>query len=203
MQKVFSVLVFAFSFVFLSSVLLTPVLAKPPFANQPSKPPSPSPTTTPAPSRSPTAFAQTRLTGGVLQACQSHEKVLQTRLAHLIQGANSMLDTFTTIATRVEDFYQNKVIPTGKTVPDYDSLFANIHDAKAKVETDLVTTTHNSDDFSCTGIDPKGHLAQFRIDMQEVKKSLKEYRIAIKNLIVAVHTVASESPTPTQAGVDK
>ncbi len=81
-------------------------------------------------------------------------------------------------------------------------LVSDVQTKQAQVQTDLTTAKNDAVAFACTGVDPKGHLMQFRIDMQEVKASLKEYRTAIKNLIVAVHSAAAEetpTPTPTPA----
>lgn len=188
-----------FSFVFVS---FSPIFAKPPFApGKSTAKPTVIPTHTIAPtSRPPAAFPQTRLAGGLLKACQAHEEVIQTRLANLLRYANTMLETFDRISERVQTFYTDKVVPTGKTVSNYDALLADIQAKKTIVQDDLKITQDDANGFLCTGIDPKGHLTQFRTDMQEVKGSLKNYRTAIKDLIVAVRGVASEaaSPSPTE-----
>ncbi len=114
-----------------------------------------------------------------------------------------MLATFTKIADRVEAYYKDTVVPMGKTVDNYDALVADIQTKKTQVETDLTTAQNDASNFVCTGIDPKGHLTQFRVDMQEVKKSLKNYRTSIKDLIVAVHGVVGEEPTATPTGAQK
>lgn len=182
--------------------IVTPVFAKPP-ENRPGKPTATSTATiTPTPTVRPSSVIQSRvrLAGEKLTVCQVHEKVIQTRLQSLVRLTNTMLATFDAIAKRVEDFYTTKVLPTGKSVSNYDALLSAIQTNHDLVQSDLAITQNDGNDFVCTGIDPKGHLTQFRIDMQEVKKSLKEYRTAIKNLIVAVHTVEpGETPTPTSA----
>ena len=157
--------------------------------------------TTPAPTPRPTAvFREIRLTGGPLQACKAHEAVIQTRLKSLLRYAAAMEGTFDRIATRVQEYYTGTVKPGGRTVSDYDSLLSDIQAKKTIVRQDLTTAKSDSEGFVCDGIDPKGHLLQFRTDMQEVKNSLKNYRTAVKNLIVAVRGTQPEKITPTITG---
>ena len=117
-----------------------------------------------------------------------------------------MEDKFDKHAQRVEEYYTSKVLPSSKTVAGYDSLVADIQAKKTAVTTAISTAQNDANKFSCTGDDPKGHLTQFRKDMQAVKKALKDYRTSIKNLIVAVRSVtgATErenkgSPKPTSS----
>jgi hypothetical protein len=184
---------------------VTSVYAKPPFQtpNNPTATPKVTATPTPRPPVPNVVSPQVRLTAGLLQACQAHEKVITTRLNSLMRMATDMLATFTKIADRVETYYTGTVVPGGKTVDTYDALVADIQTKKTQVETDLTTAQNDANNFVCTGIDPKGHLNQFRIDMQEVKKSLKDFRTSIKNLIVAVHGVVGEGPTVTPTGAQQ
>lgn len=133
--------------------------------------------------------AEARLTEAKLKACQNRENAIQTRSKQLAKTAENMLTTFDKIAERVELYYTSKVVSSGKTVANYDALVADIAAKKQIVQTDLDKATADATAFSCTGSDPKGQLTQFRTDMQQVKKGLKEYRTAIKNLIVAVRSV--------------
>jgi peptidoglycan hydrolase CwlO-like protein len=155
------------------------------------------PTPTPRPVRAAVTFSQTRLANGPLEACQAHEAVLKTRLKSLLRFSQNMLDVFDKISTRVQTFYKDHVLAEGKTVENYDALISDIQTKQAKVQDDLKTAQNDADSFDCTGIDPRTHLTQFRLDMQEVKTSLKEYRTSIKNLIVAVRGVAAEGATPS------
>ena len=51
--------------------------------------------------------------------------------------------------------------------------------------------------FTCTGDNPKAQLTQYKTDMQAVIRGLKEYRTAVRNLIVAVRTLPSLKSTAT------
>lgn len=96
---------------------------------------------------------------------------------------------FDAIAERVKAYYTLKVVPSGKTVTNYDSLIADIQSKKAAVGTALTEAQSGVRSFACSADDPKALLKQYRVNMQSVKSALKEYRTSIKNLIVAVRSV--------------
>ncbi len=150
--------------------------------------------------------AQNRLTEAKLKACQARENAITKRMTHLTNLVTTMEGKFDAIAQRTEVYYTSKVVPSGKTVTNYDVLVVDIQTKKIAVQTALTTAQTNSTGFSCDGNNPKGLLTQFRTDMQTVKKALKDYRTSIKNLIVAVRSVTgtteranpSVSPKPTE-----
>ena len=152
------------------------------------------------------AQAKTRLTEAKLRACQAREDAIKKRASYLTQLATNMESNFDKHTQRVEEYYTSKVVPSGKTVANYDSLVADIQTKKTAVQAALTTAQNDANNFSCAGNDPKAQLTQFRKDMQAVKKALKDYRTSIKNLIVAVRSVtgATErenkgSPKPTSS----
>ncbi|SRR5258706_13425472 len=151
--------------------------------------------------------AQTHLTEARLKSCQARESAITQRMASLVDLVKNMETKFDAIALRVEDFYTSTVVPSGKTVANYNALVANIQTKKDAVQKNVDLAQANASKFSCITDDPKGLFTQFRLDMQAVKKSLQDYRTSIKNLIVAVHKVVGEteeatpsaSPKPTEA----
>ena len=152
------------------------------------------------------AQAQTRLTDAKLKACQARENAITKRMTRLTELVMTIEGQFDAITQRTEEYYTSKVVPSGKTVTNHDTLVADIQTKKTAVATALTTAQANSTNFSCTGNDPKGLLTQFRTDMQTVKKALQDYRTSIKDLIVAVRSVTGEtertnpsvSPKPTE-----
>jgi hypothetical protein len=136
-----------------------------------------------------TGQAQTNLTEAKLRVCKARENAIKTRSSHLTQLTTTMETKFDAIAARVENYYTSKVIPSGKTVANYDALVADIQTKKAAVATALSAAQTDANNFSCAEVSPKEQLAKFRVDMQTVKSALKNYRTSIKNLIVAVHSV--------------
>lgn len=138
-----------------------------------------------------------------LKACRGVETGITERINKLNSYSANMLEKFDSIAMRVENYYTEKVLPSGKTVSNYSSLVADIALKKATVQTTLGEAEHNGAEFSCSGDSPKNRLKKYRIDMQAVKGALKNYRTSIRNLIVAVHSVSGEenklTPEPTKS----
>lgn len=157
-------------------LLVPPALAK----GQPSSLPSP---------------RATGLVNGALRSCQARENAVKNRMESLTNMATNIEKVFDSIAKRVEDFYA----ASGKTIPNYSTLVADISAKKAIVDTDLASAQSMVKAFSCTSGDPKTLLNQFRVDMQKVKTDLKNYRTSIKNLIVAVRPLAPEATEKPEA----
>lgn len=158
-------------------------------------------TFSPKPLMSPGA-ALVKLTDQSLRSCQAREAAIKNRTDSLLRMVSNMLGKHDAILARVQEFYTNKVLPSGKSVPNYDELLADIADKKAAVQTS-VDSLPDVSGFDCESDDPKGMLADFRTDMQSLKQALADYRTSIKNLIVAIHGVfgtpkpsATPSPTP-------
>lgn len=149
----------------------------------------------------PSPFPTPRGTGlsqAGIRACEARESAIKKRMESLTRMAKNMEEKFDKIANRVEEYYTNKVLPSGKTIANYDTLVAEIQTKKGLVGTALAKAQTDVDAFNCTNGNPKDIFKQFRADMQAVKSALKDYRTAIKNLIVAVHSVApTSSPEPT------
>lgn len=139
-----------------------------------------------------TSSQNLRLQDAKLKSCQSRQEAVRERSTRLAELAQNMESKFDAIATRVEEYYSSKVVPSGKTVAGYDGLVLSIQDKKAAVNQNLIKAQEASSGFSCSLDDPKALLTEFRQDMQVVKKSLKEYRTSIKNLIVAVRSSVGE-----------
>lgn len=145
------------------------------------------------------SFAQVHLQDAQLKACQAVSGSIVTRSTHLVGLVTKMEKTFTSIADGVEQYYLSKVVPTGSTLSNYDALVADISTKESTVASLVQTSQTDVASFSCTGNNPAAQLTQYRVDMQAVLKGLQDYRISVKNLIVAVRTLPSVklSVTPT------
>lgn len=133
-----------------------------------------------------------------MRSCQAIQSAVKNRMQSLTNLAGTIERVFDSIAMKVEDFYTMKVVPSGKTLPNYDALVTDISAKKGTVDMDLSASEDLVNMFSCNSEDPRGLLLNFRLDMQKVKTDLKNYRTSIKNLIVAVRPLApSQTPGPT------
>ena len=126
------------------------------------------------------------------QVCKARENIIKNRLQHMEKFVNTTFETFDKISTRTQDFYKNTVVPTGKTVPNYDTLVTTIQTKKTAAQTALTAMQTDMNGFSCDATDPKGVLLRLQTYMKTIKTALQEYRTSIKNLITAVHGVATQ-----------
>lgn len=125
--------------------------------------------------------AEAKLQDVKLKVCRLHENQISNVITRSSDRAEAQLNLFSTIATRVEDFYQKK----GKTVANYDELKAAVDAAHSKATTDLATLKQTNT-FSCDGDNPKGHAQAFKAALEQERQDLQDYRTAVKNLIRAV-----------------
>lgn len=149
-----------------------------------------------------------KLSGGSMHACLAREKGIQNRSTNLVTRATNMEAVFATIASRVEDYYTSKVVPSGKSVANYTTLTTAIQTQKDTVQTDLGKAQADATSFNCSSSDPKAEMTTYRSDMQTVIKDLQAYKQSVKNLIVAVrslngtqqssgNTTNNETPSPS------
>lgn len=123
------------------------------------------------------------------KACQNRHEAYKKRLANVKVRVERHIDTLDKIVLRVDTFVTDKNL----TVPDYAALLA---DAKAKGE--LVDSVHaalkeKAEAFDC-GNSPdeaKAALADFKDAFKQELDALHDYKMAVKDLIKAVKTVAN------------
>lgn len=149
-------------------------------------------------------FNQTVRDANKIKVCQTHERNIKNRASHLQSLVDKMFTNFDKIATRIENYYTQKLVPQGKTLSNYNSLVADIAAKKALTTTDVEKAKKDAAGFSCTtSTNPKTDLTTYRTDMQTVKKDLQDYRTSIKNLIVAVRGLIGESSSPSASPITK
>lgn len=129
------------------------------------------------------------LTVTKLKACEARQDNIQKRSSQMVRRATNQEDVFTKIAGFVEQFYQNKLVPQGKTVANYDALVADISAKKDAITPLVQTAKTDAANFNCSGSSPNGQIQQFNTDMKAVIAALEAYRTSVRNLIVAVKSV--------------
>lgn len=129
--------------------------------------------------------------------CKAKETLINNVLNKTISRVNTLLNKFDSITNRVKDYYTNKVIPSGRTVSNYESLVADIEDKKAKAEDLLAGAKADIEAFSCESSDPKGQINQIREDIKNLKKGGRQYKESIKTLIKAILSQEKASPNPS------
>ncbi len=127
------------------------------------------------------ANGQAHLQAAQLKACQNRSKAISNIMSRIDTRAQNQITLFSTIATRVENFYTQK----GKTLSNYSQLLAAVSAAKTQAETEFGTLQTNST-FSCSASNPKGMVSAFQSYLKTEISDLQNYRTAVKNLIVGV-----------------
>lgn len=145
------------------------------------------------------ALKKEKLEAVKLKNCERKQDAIVRRSTRLSERAQRQLTNFEQKANRVEDFYNNRLVPKGITLDNYDELLVDIEARKQAVNEATTSAKTAAENFDCTTDDPKGQLANYRIDMQNAVSALKNYRTAIKNLIVAVRTAAAKTTATDSA----
>lgn len=141
-----------------------------------------------------------RLEGAKLKACEAREKRIEATMAQMTKRGENHIAVFTKISDRVKEFYENK----GRTAENYDTLVAEVDTKKLAAEAAVASAQSVGDVFSCDSDNPKIASQEFREAHKAQVAALKEYRTAVKNLIVAVKSAqsqaAKEQPTDVVSG---
>jgi len=122
--------------------------------------------------------------------CENRSEKIIKRSTQLSKRAEKQLNKFTEIANRVDNFYLNKLVPKGVTVSNYESLKSDIEARKQEVKDAIEAAKEAAKNFDCAGDNPKGQLETYRLEMKDAIAALKDFRISIKNFIVAIRTAA-------------
>lgn len=124
-----------------------------------------------------------------VQACQARQVAIGKRSDQMVKRAVNQQDVFGKIAQRVEEFYQTKLVPQGKTVPNYDALVSDITTKSAALTPLIVKASSDAATFSCDKDHPSEQVLGFNQDMKAVISALETYRKSVRNLIVEVKSV--------------
>jgi|GEM_PF-2320031 len=122
------------------------------------------------------------------KACDNRADNFKNRLENIGSRAQTQQQKIDAIVQRVTAFKESKNLD----VANYDALLADVN-AKKQVVADLVTATQQAgQNFTCgaTSDEAKANLATFKDALQQQINAMKDYRTAVKNLIVAVKTAA-------------
>ena len=131
--------------------------------------------------------------GNSVQAiCKARENIIKKRLQSFTTLAETIERNFDRLVGRVKSYYENKLAPKGVTVSNYSELLANVNSKRGNVESALSDLKISANSFSCGSADPKSELNTFREKAQVLIKALKEYKTAVKDLLVAVKTASAK-----------
>lgn len=131
------------------------------------------------------------------KACEQRKGSIDNRLSAYNKAANTKLTQFNTIFERVKKFKTDKALQ----VSNYDELVATAT-AKQTAATEAVAALKDlSGTVDCTTTDPAATVATIKTTTAAARTALKDYRTAIKNIVVALAQVNKTSnSTSTSTG---
>ncbi|GAC1391080.1 MAG: hypothetical protein NVSMB46_02290 [Candidatus Saccharimonadales bacterium] len=131
-------------------------------------------------------------------SCKKHQEVVSNIMSRIADRGEKQLAVFDAIATRTEAFYTEK----GKTLANYSELLSVVTANRAVAVSALATVKADKASFTCTQGKGKGIASAFKTDLQTEITALKDYRTAVKNLVVGVKSVESteNKVAPTTTG---
>jgi hypothetical protein len=129
---------------------------------------------------------KTKLTDTRLKACEKRQTAINRVAKNSSTQANKHLGTFQKIEARVKEFYASKNL----TVENYDALVATVDEKEASATAAIKVAGETTFDCATTDSAQPGGVIKGLVQSQH--QALKEYRTAIKNLIVAVKQAAGK-----------
>lgn len=130
---------------------------------------------------------QAKLEGTKLKACQNRENAINNILSKLATKSEKHIGAINAASVRIQTFYADKRL----NVSNYNELLTAVTAKKTAAETAVADVKAASVSFKCDGSDPKGAGQAFKDYLRNQNAALKEYKLAVKNLLVAVKTAAS------------
>jgi len=140
------------------------------------------------------AMAKERLSETKLKICEKRQSNINDRSTKIADRATKHLAVFDKITERVKTFYINK----GKTFETYDLLVSEVDAKRAVAQNTVNKLTELKTSFSCSGAEPKLAIEGFKTAMTEAQSALKEYRTAIKDLIIGVKSANTSDSSSTE-----
>lgn len=142
--------------------------------------------------------AKTRLEETKLKVCQNRQKSITNIMSRIGDRGQKQLDLFSTITERAEKFYADK----GYNVENYEQLVADVAAKKAAAEAALQSLSSMSSTFDCEGDDPRAAIEAYHESRKAKIQALKEYKTAVKNLIVGIKSAKSTDASGA-AGIEE
>ena len=140
----------------------------------------------------------TKLEAKKLELCQKRQTTIQTRVKKMAEQGQKQIAVFDKIYERVKAFKETK----GREVTNYDTLVQAVEDKQLAATAASTASTEAGAAFECGKDDPKDIIEQFKVKLQAQITALKEYKTAIKDLIVAVKSAQSDATKTTDGGTE-
>ena len=129
-----------------------------------------------------------KLQGDNLTKCQNKEGNINRLMQRVNTRTQLQLNLFEKIAERVQTYYEENNL----SLSNYDELVTAVEAARTQAQNTFRAMEQNGGSFACDGEDPHAYTNQFRNSFNSTVDDLQAYKTAVRNLIVAVRSVATE-----------
>jgi hypothetical protein len=137
-----------------------------------------------------------------LKKCEAKEEAISERFKNMQMLGLKLHQDRVNLVIRVDKYYNEKLVPAGYTLNNYEALKTDITTKEANLQAAIVKLQQSGQTFSCDLEDPKATTDVFRANVQALIMAHKEYKTATKNFIVAVKGLSKQailaklSPSP-------
>ncbi len=149
-----------------------------------------------------------RLSEARLRICEAREKNIGNRVSMMKKRAEVIFKGHEKIYQRVDEFYNNKLVPKGYILSNYTDLEAEVAANKENVNIAMEAAKASGEEFDCSATDPKAQVDAFKDDMKELIEANKAYKESIHTFVKAVRDLAKTvtpikvSPTPSEEEIE-
>jgi hypothetical protein len=123
------------------------------------------------------------------KSCEARKTALTKRMNRMVTQAQKHKVVFDGIYAKVKAFHDNKKLTTA----NYDSLVAAVDTAEADAAAKIAALKGLDVTVDCSQTNIADSVSSFRAAVKATRDSLKDYRMAIVNLIIAVHGSADDN----------
>ena len=128
------------------------------------------------------------------RSCEARQASINRRVNAFAAAGQRHLNVFTSIFTKVQNFYTDKKL----NVANYDTLVATVKDKQTAAQQAVDVLNGLDVNIDCTQPDPAQQLQTVKTAVSDARTALKAYRIAIKDLIVAIQGASTANSSTTE-----
>lgn len=133
--------------------------------------------------------AKEKLSATKLQVCNDRKANIEKRVARISERVSRQLALFDRIAEQAQAFYVAK----GNTLDNYELLVADVETKATDAKSVADSLRDQQTKFDCEAAEPKAVITDYKATLTDTIAALKEYRTAVKNLIIGIKSVNATS----------
>lgn len=129
-----------------------------------------------------------------VKTCQNIQKAVNNKLKAFDNHADRYLTRLNGVFTKLQNFQSEKNLP----VANYDTLVATATQKQTDATVAVEALKSLGSTLDCTSSDPAGLLASVKSGASDTRDALKDFRTALKNIVVALAQANKSDDTATE-----